>query len=138
MRNRTILIATALMALVAGPTAEARSDACVEAQRGLTIVHYEIGSVATTAADQERLRDFADVARYKRDICVVGQADAQGDDASNRQLAQARADSVAGLLVLYGVPREKISVEVQERAVTLWGALSNDQPNDRRVLVTHN
>lgn len=124
-------------AVLALPAA-ALADPCIEANRGLTIIHYDIGSLATSAEDQARLEQFADVARYREQICIVGQADAQVADESAQPLAQARADTVAALLVRYGVPRDKIKVKVQQRGFTLWGALDDNQPNDRRVTVTHN
>lgn len=136
-KSRFCLAAGAALAAAVGFGPAALADPCDGIRKGMTLIHYETGSVATSAEDQQKLREFADIARYRDEVCVLGQVDAQGSEARNKQLAKARAESIAGLLVHFGVPRDKIIIATQDKGFTLWGLLEEDQQADRRVTVTY-
>jgi outer membrane protein OmpA-like peptidoglycan-associated protein len=70
---------------------------------------------------------------------VVGQADKQGDPATNERLAKQRAEAVAKILRDYGVPDRALDVRSRGEAFggsSMFGLLSNNE-DDRRVEVSY-
>jgi len=53
-------------------------------------------------------------------------------------VANGRAEAVRRFLLAKGVRADTIQVGAREKAFTLFGLLSSDQDDDRRVYVTHN
>lgn len=111
---------------------------CDEARNGLTHIHFDTGRTDLPRESLARLERFAERAKYKDTICVLGQADAQGgDSAINREIARSRAFNVKLFLTSRGVDPQKIHVETQDSGFTLLGALAEDQPADRRVTLRY-
>ena len=132
---RTTLLAMAMAFLMVAP---ALAGPCGFDEVGrLVIKGYAIGATAVPAEQKARLAKFAETAKHRFGICIFAQVDATGSDAANKKVAQARADGVRKFLASHGVPNDVMTIEKQEKAFTLFGLLSDDQANDRRVVVTH-
>lgn len=103
-----------------------------------TIVKFEVDSTAISPGDQERLVSFANRMRGNPGsiICVVGQADKQGDDAYNQDLARRRATEVGEVLTANGVNPSRMVIAVRGEAFddSLFGFL-DPLDTDRRVEV---
>lgn len=132
---RAFLTATAFV-LFAGA---ASANPCgFSAAQTITVKGYAIGATSVPKDQQERLAKFAETAKARFEICVFAQVDKTGSEEANRKVADARANGVVNFLVKEGVPKEHIMVAKQEKALTFFGLLSDDQADDRRVVVTHN
>ncbi|MEM9146161.1 MAG: OmpA family protein [Pseudomonadota bacterium] len=125
-----IILALSATAALANP--------CGQDEAGrLVVTGYGIGQTAVPKAQGERLTRFADTARENRLICIFAQVDATGSEEANRQVARKRADAVRRYLINKGVASDSITVATQDEAFTLFGLLSSDQDDDRRVVLTH-
>jgi len=112
------LIAFAVL-LSATPAFAAADDvACHQARGELNPFIFLFPKDKTTLSkdQKEELKDIAWRGKYKLGICVVGQADKEGDADYNYKLAKKRAAKVADLLVEYGVPETIITVRVRGEA----------------------
>jgi len=132
---RTTLLATAMAFLMVTP---ALAGPCGFDEAGrLVIKGYAIGATAVPAEQKARLTKFAETAKHRFGICIFAQVDATGSEEANKKVAQARADGVRKFLASQGVPNDVMVIMKQDKAFTLFGLLSDDQANDRRVVVTH-
>ncbi len=132
---RTTLLATTLAFLMATP---ALAGPCGFDEAGRVVIKgYAIGATAVPAEQKARLTKFAETAKHRFGICIFAQVDATGSEEANKKVAQARADGVRKFLASQGVPNDVMVIRKQDKAFTLFGLLSDDQANDRRVVVTH-
>jgi hypothetical protein len=132
---RTTLLAAALAFLMTTPVL---AGPCGFDEAGrLVIKGYAIGATAVPAEQKARLTKFAETAKHRFGICIFAQVDATGSEEANKKVAQARADGVRKFLASKGVPNDVMVIMKQDKAFTLFGLLSDDQANDRRVVVTH-
>jgi len=132
---RTTLLATVMAFLMVTP---ALAGPCGFDEAGrLVIKGYAIGATAVPAEQKARLTEFAETAKHRFGICIFAQVDATGSEEANKKVAQARADGVRKFLASKGVPNDVMVIMKQDKAFTLFGLLSDDQANDRRVVVTH-
>ena len=87
-------------------------------QRPPMIVKFDVDSTAIAAQDRNQLQAFA--GRMEDNpgsvICVIGQADKQGDEKYNRDLARRRAEAVGELLSAHGVKRARMTIAVRGEA----------------------
>ncbi len=110
------------MALAALPVDGARADnGCGWGAENAVVaetIYFAVDSTRLTETERLQLMAVADAAqdRHARAVCVVGQADKQGQAAYNDRLAQRRADAVAQVLADYGVPRDLIHTETRGEA----------------------
>ncbi|MEO1328326.1 MAG: OmpA family protein [Pseudomonadota bacterium] len=127
----------AMLALTAGlfTAGAAVADPCDGAKSGMAVVKFETGSTAINAEDQKRIKNFASRSLRSPRICLLGQADAQGDESANRRLAEARVEKVRRQLIASGARADRIETHIQDKQFTLFGLLDEDQANDRRVLM---
>lgn len=117
----------------------AAANPCGQDERGKVVVEdYATGQTAVPETYRDRLAAFAETAKARFGVCIFAQADAQGSEEANARVAQARAEAVRAFLVERGVEPGAIEIATQEKAITLFGLLPEDQSNDRRVTVTHN
>lgn len=135
MKPMAMLLAGAL-SLVAAP---AFAGPCGFDENGrMVVVGYGVGATAVPGDQKDRLAQFAETAKFRDGICVFAQVDKQGSEEANKRVAKARAEAVRKFLMSKGVPGDAIKIAKQEKAFTLFGLLSSDQGDDRRVMVTHN
>lgn len=103
-----------------------------------TVVKFAVDSTAVNELDRKKLVDIAERTRDNPNmkICVIGQADKQGDAAYNETLALNRAQAVADILAGNGVPRRVLDISGRGEAFgdDLFGALKPADA-DRRVEV---
>ena len=133
---KTTLLAATIALLMITP---ALAGPCGFEENGrLVIKGYAIGATAVPEEQKARLTEFAETAKHRDGICIFAQVDATGSDEANKKVAQARADKVRRFLASHGVPEDAMKTAKQEKAATLFGLLSKDQADDRRVVVTHN
>jgi len=124
-----------LAALAAAP---ALANPCgIDQARSATVKGYDVGQTAMPEDQEKRLIEFADTAAHASNVCVFAQVDKQGAPAANQEVADARAAAVVRFLTDLGVKPDRIQTATQAEAVTLFGLLDNDQPDDRRVVVSH-
>ena len=143
MQWRPFLLA-GLCALSIGLTlpAAAQVNECLKEasnpQRPPMIVKFDVDSTAIRPSDQQQLQDFAGRMRGNPGsiICVIGQADKQGDENYNRDLARRRAEAVGQLLTGHGVQSARMIVAVRGEAFgdNVLGFFSPFD-TDRRVAV---
>ena len=132
---RTTLLATTLAFLMTTP---ALAGPCGFDEVGrLVIKGYAIGATAVPEEQKPRLTEFAETAKHRFGICIFAQVDSTGSEEANKKVAQARADGVRKFLASQGVPNDVMVIMKQDKAFTLFGLLSDDQDDDRRVVVTH-
>jgi hypothetical protein len=125
----------ALLSLAATP---ALANPCGFEEKGrMVVVGYAVGATAVLADQRARLAKFAATAKFRDGICVFAQVDKQGTEAANIRVANGRAGAVRRFLLSKGVRGDTIQIGKQEKAFTLFGLLSSDQDDDRRVMVTH-
>ncbi len=108
-----------------------------EEQRRMVVVGYATGATAIPGDQKAKLAEFASTAKYRDGVCVYAQVDGQGSKAANKRVAKARAEAVRKFLLSKGVPADAIRIGKQEKQFTLFGLLSSDEDDDRRVMVTH-
>lgn len=82
----------------------------------LAWIHFDVGSDALTDEARARARMVASRIAPDSLVSVVGYADRTGGQARNRALATARAQAVAGELVLSGVSQDRIAVTGEDEA----------------------
>lgn len=120
------------------PDAIAADPDCHRVARGgataRATIYFETGQTAIAPRYQEELKRVAYDAKYQIKVCLIGQADPQGNADFNRRLALKRAQAVRDLLVRYGVPA---SVLVPVSAGEAYGSLGGNhkQGQERRVEV---
>ena len=142
---RYALAILGLCALAAGLSASpalAQEQECLlqqeNPQNPPTIVKFEVDSTAIAPNDHDRLVSFANRMRGNPGsiICVVGQADKQGDDAYNQDLARRRAAEVGEVLTANGVNPSRMVIAVRGEAFddSLFSFL-DPLDTDRRVEV---
>ncbi len=130
-----IMLLAGVLSLAAAP---ALANPCAFEERGrMVVVGYAVGATAIPADQKAKLAAFAETAKFRDGICVYAQVDKQGTEAANKRVADGRADAVRKFLRSKGVRAEAIKIGKQEKAFTLFGLLSSDQDDDRRVYVTH-
>ena len=131
-----IMLLTGMLTLAAAP---ALANPCAFEERGrMVVVGYAVGATAIPADQKAKLAEFAETAKFRDGICVFAQVDKQGTEAANIRVANGRAEAVRRFLLSKGVRGDTIQVGKQEKAFTLFGLLSSDQDDDRRVYVTFN
>jgi len=121
---------------LAGSSAMVRKDA-----RGTIItvpgsVLFASGKSAMMPGAQAKLNVVADALKEvgEKDIVVEGHTDAQGSEASNMTLSQARADNVRDFLVTRGVPANHIRAKgVGESKPVADNRSAEGRANNRRV-----
>ncbi|MEX0922604.1 MAG: OmpA family protein [Rhodovibrionaceae bacterium] len=111
----------AVSALFAAPLSAQVNECLKQAgnpQRPPMIVKFDVDSTAIQQADRQELQDFASRMRGNPGaiICVIGQADKQGDEDYNRDLARRRAEAVGQLLLTHGVRQARMTVAVRGEA----------------------
>ncbi len=106
------------------------------------VVYFDTGSVAIKEKDQKALNEFSNQVKEHPsiEICLVGQADNQGDAAMNEKLAKRRAEAVKTYLSGHGLKDKPYQIVVRGEAFggTWMGKLLKDVKfeSDRRVEVT--
>ena len=134
MRPEVVVLA-GVLSIVAVP---ALANPCgFEEQRRMVVVGYATGATAIPGDQKAKLAEFASTAKFRDGVCVYAQADGQGSKAANKRVAKARAEAVRKFLLSKGVPADAIRIGKQEKQFTLFGLLSSDEDDDRRVMVTH-
>lgn len=133
------ILATALF--VAGTifSTGAQAAECPGADYGIQVLNFDVGSTKVSAEGRAKLEKFADTAKHRTLVCVVGQADKQGDPAANERLARERAVAVKKILLEFGVPDRAIETRSRGEAFggsSIFGLLS-DNEDDRRVEVSY-
>ena len=111
---------------------------------GVTIVYFDTGSAKISDEGKHWLAVRADTLRGNPDIyiCVIGQADKQGDEDSNIKLSKKRAQAVADYLAGEGLKSSQMLTGWRGEAFgdstiggLLGGAEENGTESDRRVEV---
>ena len=105
------------------------------------VVYFETGSSKINTDDKKRLREFADKVKDNPsvEICLIGQADKQGNAAFNKKLALRRAQAVQRYLKANGLKNKPYQLVVRGEAFgdtwvgKLFGGTKFD--SDRRVEV---
>lgn len=140
-RCAAIAGAFALAASLAGPSAAQVNECLREAgnpQSPPMIVKFDVDSTAIGEKDRRQLTAFADRMSGNPGavICVIGQADKQGDEDYNRDLARRRAEAVGALLSANGIKRARLTIAVRGEAFgdEVLGFIS-PMDTDRRVEV---
>ncbi len=131
---RTITLAAGFAAALAIPAYAAE---CGAGGKGQTTVFYDTGKTAVTAQHKRDLAEFIDIAKSRDAVCVFAQVDAQGSDAANKRVADARANNIRRYLISQGVPAGNILIAKEDSSFTLFGLLDADQKNERRVTVSY-
>lgn len=122
----------------AAPAAWAADPDCHRVARGgqtaRATVYFDTGKTTIAPRHREELKRVAYDAKYKIKVCLIGQADRQGNPAFNKRLAMQRAQAVRDLLIDYGVPA---GVLVPVSVGEAYGVFGGDQKQDqeRRVEV---
>lgn len=116
----------------------ALANPCGFDEAGRVVVKgYAVGQTDIPEPEIERLTRFAETASHRYEICILAQVDQQGTRAANERVAEGRADKVRRFLVDHGVKPDAIRIVTRDEAMTFFGLLPADQPDDRRVVVTH-
>ncbi len=94
-------------------------------------IFFEVGSAVITAESQATLDEVAAFLEENADVSIniEGHTDADGDDASNLTLSQARADSTLDALVERGIDASRLTAEGFGETQPLGG----DKADDRRI-----
>ncbi len=106
------------------------------------VAYFDTGSTKIKKADQASLREFAKQVKDHPsiEICLVGQADKQGNVDANKRLAKRRAEAVRTFLKKNGLAKKTYQIVVRGEAFgdTWLGKLFADTKfkHDRRVEVT--
>jgi len=99
-------------------------------------VDFALGSAVLTAAEQDRMRAFADALKRPQlsgmRFRIEGHTDSIGSRASNMVLSRARAQAVADFLTSQGVPLSRLDVHGYGFDRPLAGHRASD-PSNRRV-----
>jgi|GEM_PF-1968751 len=115
---KKLLSAMALTALAIGPAQANDLYRCETGAlpQGEYVVFFETGKTSIDKKGMAELKKAADRAKYMLDVCVVGQADNQGDKEFNKKLAKKRATAVVAELKRLGVPGSTLVTLVQGEA----------------------
>lgn len=133
---RRILTLTAALALtlvaVQAVRAHAVCDRALEQpQRPPVVIGFSADSAELSEKERTRLQSivpqYLDNADLK--LCIIAQADGQGDDTYNRRLAERRAEAVAAVLTRAGLPNKVILLDVGSADAAGYHAL------ERRILL---
>jgi outer membrane protein OmpA-like peptidoglycan-associated protein len=128
-----------IAALVSTVAVPALANPCAFEENGrMVVVGYAVGATAIPSDQKSKLAKFAETAKFRDGVCIFAQVDKQGSDEANKKVADKRATAVRKFLLSKGVPDNAIKIATQDKAFTLFGLLSSDQQNDRRVKVTYN
>lgn len=122
-------VLTALLTALPGPAA---ASSCFAPAEVVEVVLFPAGSATVGRSDRAQLAEAAERARDASLVCVIGQADRQGDPHHNLRLGLRRAEAVAAILREHGVPEHVI--EIQSRGETPGGKAR--AAAERRVEVT--
>jgi outer membrane protein OmpA-like peptidoglycan-associated protein len=99
-------------------------------------VDFALGSAVLSAAQQDRMRTFADALKRPQlsgmRFRIEGHTDSIGSRASNMALSRARAQAVADFLTSQGVPASRLDVRGYGYDRPLPGHRASD-PSNRRV-----
>jgi outer membrane protein OmpA-like peptidoglycan-associated protein len=121
-------------------TAQAKSTLTTDCLRMDRVEHTEAtiyfatNSTKLSASDKAQLKKVADVGRYKMKLCVVGQADKQGNADYNKKLAEKRAIAIADYIASQGVSRSRIETGSRGESFSSAKFYGNEkQAQDRRV-----
>lgn len=124
----SLLVATVSIPVLAG---EDCRRALAQPQQPPVAIAFAADSADLPSDERERLRrlvpQLLQAANLK--LCVIAQADGQGDDAYNRNLAERRARAVSKALADAGLPSHVITVEIGSADAPAYHAL------ERRILV---
>lgn len=117
-------------------SAKALSPECLAVDRvakSQATIYFGIGSTYLNGKDKAQLGQVAKNGKYVSKICVIGQADKQGNASANKELAEKRAKAIAKYLSMEGVSARNI--EIGSRGESFNDALSDNYPRaqDRRV-----
>jgi|SRR5690625_2445348 len=131
----TLLSAVGLAMAISLPAPAQVEDICDEAmeqpQHPPVAVAFPADSADLAPGERARLRrlvpQFLDAQNLK--LCIIAQADGQGDDVYNRRLAKRRAEAVATALAEEGLPHSVILLDVGAAEDPSYHAL------ERRILV---
>lgn len=129
-----IVVALGTIGIAAGTAiglAQKPSAATTAADSSRTQIYFELGSAQLPPDALTRVAPLVMSAGGDSMFAVSGFHDASGNAAANAELAKQRAVAVRDLLVVAGVPAERIVLE--KPAVTTGGA---DSREARRVEVT--
>ena len=130
---RKISLAATLLALCTTPVLAAE---CGAGGTGAISFLYETGRTAVTRAHKDRLVNFIDIAKTKDAVCIFAQVDAQGTEAANKRVAEARAQNMKCYLVTKGILADRILIAKESESFTLFGLLDSDQAGERKVTVS--
>ena len=123
------LFAAALAVITATPLS---AEAC---GRNQFVIKYDVGSAEISQKDKVKLKQFAQIAKFRTQVCLFGQADSQGDPEFNDRLAKRRVELVREYLIVHGVDRDNFAVSTQQ-SITFGGILSDDNERERSVTVS--
>ena len=84
--------------------------------KGEYVVHFDTGKSEIKPEGHLELKKAAERAKYMLDVCIVGQADNQGNQEFNKKLALKRAKVVSAELRKLGVPASTLVTLVQGEA----------------------
>jgi outer membrane protein OmpA-like peptidoglycan-associated protein len=110
-----------------------------EASRYAAVVYFEVGSAVVGGDGQRELRWFVQrLQPYPQAVVLVqGFADTTGSEASNRELSDRRAESVANYLGSQGVPPDRLKIEGHGTASpAAANATATGRKSNRRLEVT--
>jgi len=84
--------------------------------KGEYLVYFDTGKADIKPEGLVEIKKAADRAKYMLDVCVVGQADNQGNQDYNKKLAMKRAQAVSAELQRLGVSKSILVLLVQGEA----------------------
>jgi outer membrane protein OmpA-like peptidoglycan-associated protein len=132
------LLSTALLVSAGPTTAHAADPDCHRVARGgptaKATVYFDTGKTTIAPHHREELKRVAYDAKYQIKVCLIGQADQQGNAAFNQRLALQRAQAVRSLLIDYGVPAGVLVAVSVGEAYGGFGS-NHKQGQERRVEV---
>lgn len=128
----TTVAAGVLSALLSALPGPAGASYCFAPAEVVEVVLFPAGSATVGRSDRAQLAEAAERARDASLVCVIGQADRQGDPHHNLRLGLRRAEAVAAILREHSVPEHVI--EIQSRGETPGGKAR--AAVERRVEVT--
>ncbi len=102
-----------------------------------TVVHFDTDSTVIKEQFQRLLIELAERHRGNPNmtVCVIGQADKQGNADYNKKLALRRAEAVAAFLEKQGLPRRQFDISSRGEAFGETWFGNNPAEADRRVEV---
>ncbi|WP_404378995.1 OmpA family protein [Caenispirillum salinarum] len=135
-RSLAFAAAALVSAALVVPEAHAADPDCHRVARGgqtaRATVYFDTGKTTIAAHHRKELERVAYDAKYQIKVCLIGQADRQGNPEFNKRLALKRAQAVRALLIDYGVPA---GVLVPVSVGEAYGAFGGDYKDgqERRV-----